>query len=69
MLKSEARNMAGRFKDFTDDEVYMLSRQAIEASFEIMMKSRYNEYEAKIHSALMNELADENKLREYGGAK
>ena len=35
-------NMESRFKHFTDYEVYMLSRQCVEASFEIVMMDNYS---------------------------
>ena len=54
-----------RFKEFTDDEVYVLSRQAIESSYNIICEKNYNEDEIKIHTDLMNELVDERKLRDY----
>ena len=54
----------GRFKEMTDDEVYILLRQAVESSFNIVMSGRYNKYECKLHKDLMNELIDELKKRE-----
>lgn len=52
-----------RFKEFSDDEIYMLSRQAIEGSFEIVIGDKYSKEEKQIHSKLINELADERKKR------
>lgn len=54
-----------RFKEFTNIEVYMLSRQAIESSWNIVMEDRYNKDECKIHNDLMNELIEERKIRDY----
>ena len=58
--------MERRFKHFTDYEVYMLSRQCVEASFEIVMMDNYSKEEQQIHADLMNELIQERKIREYG---
>lgn len=52
-----------RFKEFTDDELYMLKRQAIESSFEIVMMDKYEEELVKIHGELLNEIILEIKLR------
>ena len=53
-----------RFIDFTDDEVYMLSRQSIESSWNVVMEDRYDKDECKIHNDLMNELLEERKIRD-----
>lgn len=52
-----------KYESFTDDEIYVLSRQAIEASWDITMTGKYNEPEVKLHNKLMNELIDERKRR------
>ena len=53
-----------RFQMFTDEEVYMLSRQAIHGSYAIMQEVLYSAKERKIHGKLLNELLYERKLRE-----
>ena len=45
-----------KFEHFTDDELYILKRQAIESSCKIVMSGKYNDYEGKIHNQLMNEI-------------
>jgi hypothetical protein len=55
-----------RFINFTDDEVYMLSRQSIESSWNIVCEKSYDKEEIKIHTNLMNELIEERKIRDYG---
>ena len=52
-----------RFKEFSDEEIYILSRQAIESSYEILMSETYNESEQDLHRKLLNELISERKLR------
>lgn len=52
-----------RFSEFNDDEVYMLSRQAVESSAEIVLMDKYSESEQLIHTALLNELVEERKRR------
>jgi len=54
-----------RFSEFTDDEVYMLKRQAIEGSWEIMMGNPYTEDCRAIHNCLLNELVEEDSHRQY----
>jgi len=53
-----------KFEHFTDDELYILKRQAIESSWKIVMSGKYNDYEGKIHNQLMNEIINEIKRRE-----
>jgi len=53
-----------KFEHFTDDELYILKRQAIESSWEICGCGAYNEFEIRLHEKLMNEIADEVKRRE-----
>ena len=57
-------NGQSRFEKFTEDEVYILFRQAMEASAEIVMLWSYNNQEIKIHNDLLNEMIDELKRRE-----
>jgi len=52
-----------KFEHFTDDELYILKRQAIESSWEICGCGAYNEFEVRLHEKLMNEIADEVKTR------
>lgn len=53
-----------RFEKFTENEVYILFRQAMESSAEIVMMGDYNNQEIKIHNNLLNELIDELRRRE-----
>ncbi len=53
-----------KFEHFTVNELYILKRQAIESSWEIVMSGKYNIYEGEIHNQLMNEIIDEIKRRE-----
>lgn len=57
----------GRFDKFSGEELYILSRQAIESSYEIVMKETYTKEEKKMHEALMNELIDERHRRGVNG--
>ena len=52
-----------KYELFTDDELYILKRQAIESSYHIVMEDRYSESECKIHNDIMNEIIDEIKYR------
>lgn len=52
-----------RFENFIDEEVYILSRQAMEASYEIQMTGRYGEKEKRTHGKLLNEIIAEAKVR------
>ena len=56
--------MKGRFINFSDDEIYILSRQAIESSANIVLTGRYSKEEQRIHNDLMNELIEERKYRD-----
>ena len=62
-----------RFDQFSGQELYMLSRQAIEASYNIVCETRangekkYSEEEIKIHCELMNELIDARSARGVNG--
>lgn len=53
-----------KYELFTDDELYILKRQAIESSSNIVMSGRYTEYSMNIHNSLMNEIIGEIKSRE-----
>jgi len=52
-----------KFEHFTDDELYILKRQAMESSWEICSCGGYSEYNVKLHGKLMNEIIDEIKRR------
>lgn len=53
-----------RFCDFDDNELYMLKRQAIEASYNIVMENKYSAQEIKMHNKLLNEIVSECGKRE-----
>lgn len=59
-------NIVNKFEHFTDDELYMLKRQALGSSWKIIMTGEYNEFEKKVHNQIINEINDEIKRREYG---
>jgi hypothetical protein len=52
-----------RFSAFTDDELYMLKRQAIESSYEIEISGKYSEKEKAMHNAILNEIIDAIRSR------
>lgn len=52
-----------KYENFTDDEIYILSRQAIESSLEIVMSGNYQKAAAEIHNRLLNELIAERRDR------
>lgn len=52
-----------KYQQFSDDEIYILSRQAIESSFEITMTGKYDDAEISTHIKILNELISERKLR------
>lgn len=56
-----------KFEHFTNDELYILKRQAIESSWEICGCGSYNEFEVRLHEKLMNEIINEIKRRENHG--
>ena len=63
---NEIKRMQGcksRFSEFSNDEIYMLSRQSIESSANIVLMDSYSKEECKIHNNLMNELSEERKKR------
>ena len=53
-----------KWENFTDEEIYMLKRQAMEGSFEIVMTGKYSESEKRIHNELLNGVIDEIKRRD-----
>ena len=53
-----------RWREFTTEEIYMLRRQAIESSFEIVMVHDYTTEQIQMHADLLNELGDELKRRD-----
>ena len=55
--------MRNKYEHFTDNEIYILSRQAIEGSYDIV--SEYPADEIEVHERLLNELIDERKRRDY----
>ncbi len=59
--------MKDKFKMFTDDELYILKRQAIESSSRIVMSGSYSDNEIKIHNNIINEIIDEIKYRNKKG--
>ena len=52
-----------KYEFFTDDELYMLSRQAIESSYEIVESDNYSGEERLLHNKLLNEIIKEQKRR------
>ena len=56
--------LMSRFDQFTENEVYILFRQAMESSAEIVMMGNYNQEEIKLHNNLLNEMIDELKRME-----
>jgi hypothetical protein len=56
-----------RWEGFSDEEVYMLKRSLMEASWNIHMENpkKYHESQKKIHTDLMNELSSEDSTRLY----
>ena len=59
--------MKNRFDYLTDAELYILSRQCVESSYEIMMSGKYTQSEQKIHGELMNEIFEARKIRNVNG--
>lgn len=51
-----------RFKGFTDEEVYMLSRHAIETE-KCLTNHTYSDTNVKTHSKLFDELLKERMIR------
>lgn len=58
-----------KFGQFTNDEVYVLKRMAIESSYEFFMDEtkQYGEKNQRIHNKLLNELVEECKRRNKDG--
>lgn len=56
-----------RFKDLSGEELYVLSRALIESSVIIQYTegSRYTPQEKRVHNALLNEVIDERRYRDY----
>jgi hypothetical protein len=56
--------MANRWEGFSDLEIYVLKRQAFDASVHIMRGSRpYDQTIKDLHTKLMNELSEEDRRR------
>ena len=55
--------MDNKFEKFTDDEIYVLKRQAIESSANIMLSGRYEPDFRKAHGDMLNEITSEIKRR------
>lgn len=56
--------MKDKYKGFSNEELYMLKRQAIESSNEILTSYFYSEEQKKLHECLLNEIVEEIKERE-----
>jgi len=56
----------GKFNLFTDDELYVLKRQAIEGSFNIMMLGGYDKEFKKAHGEMLNGIMGEIVKRKRG---
>jgi len=52
-----------KYEHFSDDELYMLKRQAIESSARIVIDGTYSESEISTHTSLLNGINDETKRR------
>jgi hypothetical protein len=52
-----------KFKEFTDDELYVLKRAFVESSFEFFMGDKYVEGERQHHKDMHNAVVDEIKRR------
>lgn len=57
--------MTNKYEHFTDEEIYLLKRQAIESSFNIMFDEFYEPLR-DLHGKLLNELSEEDSKRQYG---
>ena len=55
--------LKSKYKDFSDKELYMLKRHAIESAFHIMMEGEYTKEEQKIHVLLLSEAINEIRER------
>ena len=58
-----------RWSNFTDAELYILKRMAMESSWNICMEKNYSEPERLLHNDLLNELTTADSDREYGQIK
>lgn len=56
-------SFAKKYELFTDEELYVLKRQCIEASFDIVMSGKYTELVKETHERLLNEIILEIKRR------
>jgi len=54
-----------KFEHFTDDELYILKRQAIESHWEICNCGAYTEFDLRQHGKLINEMDNEIKRRKF----
>ena len=54
-----------RYKDFTDEEIYILQQVFTEASLNMVMTDKYNEEQVKLYNDLYNEIIEEDKKRLY----
>ena len=48
-----------KFEYFTDEELYILKRQALISSFEIVCSDKYIKFKQEIHTQLMHDILDE----------
>lgn len=55
-----------RFKNFTDEEIYMMQRTFTEAGADIILSEKYSDKQKKIYEKLYNEIIEEDKFRLYG---
>lgn len=54
-----------RFKDFTDEEIYMMQRTFTEAGFNVVMSDKYSKEQVEIYQKLYWEIIEEDKRRLY----
>lgn len=55
--------MGGKFKQFSNIELYILKRALIESAGEFEFSGIYDDAEIKIHNILLNECIDETRER------
>ncbi len=53
-----------KYKGFSDDELYILKRQAIHSSYNIICENKYPTALMNFHCSLLNEIIEEIKIRE-----
>ena len=58
-----------KYEHFSDDELYILKRQAIESSARIVISGTYSENEIITHASLLNGTNDEIKRRHKSEVK